>query len=60
MKPYSLRLGFWSMVIALMVLTSCTAQTTESTTVSEVKDRHNFRDDQEGAPRVTNAPIVNP
>jgi hypothetical protein len=44
-------------VIALGILTSCTAQTTHSTRVSEVKDRHNFRDEQEGAPRPNNASI---
>ena len=57
MKRYSLRLTFWGMVIALGILTSCTAQTTRPTRLSEVTDRHNFRDEQEGAPRVNNAPI---
>jgi len=56
MKRYSLRLTFWCMVMVLG-LTSCTAQTKDSTRVSQVKDRHNFRDEQEGAPRVDNAPI---
>jgi hypothetical protein len=44
-------------IVALGILASCTAQTTRPTRVSEVKDRHNFRDEQEGAPRVDNAPI---
>jgi hypothetical protein len=44
-------------VMALGILMSCTAQTTGPTRVSEVKDRHNFRDEQEGAPRVDTAPI---
>ena len=44
-------------VMALGILTSCTPQTTGSTRVSEVKDRHNFRGEQEGAPRVDTAPI---
>jgi hypothetical protein len=57
MKRFSLRLAFWGMVMALGIFTSCTAQTTHSTRVSEVKDRHNFRDEQEGAPRADNAPI---
>jgi hypothetical protein len=57
MKEYSLRLIFSRAVMALVILTSCTAQTTHSTRVPEVKDRHNFRDEQEGAPRVDNAVI---
>jgi hypothetical protein len=57
LKRYSLRLTFRGMVIALGILTSCPAQTTRPTRASEVKDRHNFRDEQEGAPRVNNAPI---
>jgi len=56
-------------VMALAILTSCTAQTTtafqpsnQSTTalptgVSEIRDRNNFRDEQQAAPRVNNAPI---
>jgi hypothetical protein len=35
--------------MALGILASCTAQTTRSTRIPEVKDRHNFRDEQEGA-----------
>ena len=54
-KVYSLRFTFGCMVMALGILTSCTAQTTRP--MSEVTDRHNFRDEQEGAPRVDNAPI---
>ena len=56
-KEYSLRLIFSCAVMALGVLTSCTAQTTRPTTLSEINDRHNFRDEQEGAPRLDNAPI---
>ena len=56
-------------VMALTILTSCTAQTTTafrpsnqsttafSTGVSEIKDRNNFRDEQQAAPRANNAPI---
>ena len=56
-------------VMALGILASCTAQTTtafrpsnQSTTasptgVSGIRDRNNFRDEQEAAPRVNNAPI---
>jgi hypothetical protein len=56
-------------VMALGILTSCTAQTTtafrpsnQSTTglptgVSEIRDRNNFRDEQQAAPQVNNAPI---
>ena len=57
MKGYSLYLALWGAVMALGIFTSCTAQTTHSTRVSEVKDRHNFRDEQEGAPRADNASI---
>jgi len=57
MKGYLLHLAFAGMVMALGILTSCTAQTTPPTRAAEVKDRHNFRDEQEGAPRVSNAPI---
>jgi hypothetical protein len=57
MKRYSLRFTLRGMVIALAILTSCAAQTTHSTRVSEVKDRHNFRDEQEGAPRPNNTHI---
>jgi hypothetical protein len=69
MNDYSLRLTFGGAVIALGILTSCTAQTTtafrpsnQSTTglptgVSEIRDRNNFRDEQQAAPRVNNAPI---
>jgi len=57
MKGYSLRLSFGCAVMALGVLTSYTAQTTRPIGVPEVKDRHNFRDEQEGAPRIDNAPI---
>jgi len=48
MKRYLLRLDFCGMTIALRILTSGTTQTTRTTRVSEVKDRHNFRDEQEG------------
>ena len=54
-------------VMALGILTSCTAQTTTAfrlssqselpTGVSEIRDRNNFRDEQQAAPRVNNAPI---
>ena len=56
--------------MALGILTSCTAQTTtelrpsnQSTTarptgVSEIRDRNNFRDEQQAAPRVYNAPLM--
>ena len=57
MKRYSLRLKFRGAIVALGMLTSCTAQTTSPTGVSEVRDRHNIRDEQEAAPRVNNAPI---
>ena len=57
MKRWSLHLTFAGAVMALGIFTSCTAQTTHSTRVSEVKDRHNFRDEQEGAPRADNASI---
>lgn len=57
MKGCSLHLTFAGAVMALGIFTSCTAQTTHSTRVSEVKDRHNFRDEQEGAPRADNASI---
>jgi curli biogenesis system outer membrane secretion channel CsgG len=57
MKRFLLRLTFVVLVLALGILTSCAAQTTRSTRMSEVKDRHNIRDEQEGAPRVDNAPI---
>jgi hypothetical protein len=69
MKGYSLRLTFGCAVMALGILTSCTAQTTTAfrrsnpsttalpTGVSEIRDRNNFRDEQQGAPRVNNAPI---
>jgi hypothetical protein len=57
MKRYLRRLTFGCTVIALGVLTSCTAQTTRPSTFSQVNDRHNFRDEQEGAPRVDNALI---
>ena len=57
MKGYSLHLTFAGAVMALGIFTSCTAQTIRATRVSEVKDRHNFRDEQEGAPRADNAPI---
>src|SRR5262245_56284487 len=57
MKRYSLRFTLRGMVIALAILTSCAAQTTHSTRVSEVKDRHNLRDEQEDAPRVDNVSI---
>ena len=57
MKGYSLRLTFGFAVIALGILMSCTAQTARPSTLSEVNDRHNLRDEQEGAPRVDNAPI---
>jgi hypothetical protein len=54
-------------VMALGILTSRTAQTTAgfrpssesalATGVSEIRDRNNFRDEQQAAPRVNNAPI---
>jgi hypothetical protein len=54
-------------VMALAILTSCTAQTMTGfrpssqsalpTGVSEIRDRNNFRDEQQAAPRVSNAPI---
>jgi hypothetical protein len=56
-------------VMVLGILTSCTAQPTTGfrpsnrstravrTGVSEIKDRNNFRDEQQAAPRVSNAPI---
>ena len=57
MKGCSLHLTFAGAVMALGIFTSCTAQRTHSTRVSEVKDRDNFRDEQEGAPRADNASI---
>jgi hypothetical protein len=69
MKGYSLRFTFGYAIMALGILTSCTAQTTtrfrrsnQSTTavptgVSEIRDRNNFRDEQQAAPRANNAPI---
>ena len=55
MKVHSLRLTFGGAVLALGILTPCTAQKT--TGVSEIRDRNNFRDEQQTAPRVNNAPI---
>jgi hypothetical protein len=64
MKGYSLRL-FGCAVLALGILTACIAQTTTAfrpsnqsktallTRVSEIRDRNNFRDEQQAAPRVT-------
>jgi len=68
MKGYSLRPIFGSAVMALGILTACTAQTTAfrpsnqsttalSTAVSEITDRNNLRDEQQAAPRVNYAPI---
>src|SRR5262249_47559907 len=60
---------FGCAVMALGILTSCTAQTTTAfrpsnqstttlpTSVSEIRNRNNFRDEQQAAPRVNNAPI---
>jgi len=58
MKGCSLNLTFAGAVMALGILTSCTAQATRPNRVSELRDRHNFRDEQEGAPRVDNAPML--
>jgi hypothetical protein len=45
-------------IMVLGILASCTAPTTAPPTgVSEIRDRSNFRDEQQGAPRVNNAPI---
>src|SRR5262245_5588425 len=69
MKAYSLRLTLGCAFMPLAILTSCTAQrmaafqpSNQSTTalptgVSEIRDRNNFRDEQQAAPRVNNAPI---
>jgi hypothetical protein len=69
MEGYSLRLTFGCAIMALGILTACTMQTmtvfrpsNQSTTalptgVSEIRDRNNFRDEQQAAPRVNNAPI---
>lgn len=69
MKGCSFRLTFGCAIMVLGILTSCTTQTgtalrpsNESKTalptrVSEIRDRNNFRDEQQAAPRVNNAPI---
>jgi hypothetical protein len=66
---YPLCLIFGCAVMALEILTSCTAETTTAfrssnqstialpTGVSEIRDRNNFRDEQQAAPRLNNAPI---
>jgi len=68
-KGYSLRLTVGCAVMALGILTSCTAQTPtafrsskQSPTslpigLSEIRDRNNFRDEQQAAPRPNNSPI---
>ena len=57
MKGYSLRLTFGCAVIALGILTSCSATTTLPTRLSEIRDRNNLRDDQQAVPRANNAAI---